>query len=292
MKMKCKKKITPIVVSAAALIALASCGKVTGLEKSLQPIQQKKQNLVNEGTYEAILTGVNTSVSGSTNGIASVSLSGDSVIFQVQVAGAPVAMHAQHIHTGTSCAGEDADTNGDGFVDATEASEISGDILIPLDADVNSQEAGADSFENGANYTYEQTGSLIEMINDLTSPDENPNDDVVKLPSGSTDVDFEGKVIEIHGVAANTNLPGTVKNTDSSKSPQEELPIACGVLRKVSDGNTGGSTTGGTTGETTGGSSGTTTGDTTGGTVTGGKGGGGSAEPLPGDVEDTTMISF
>ena len=51
--------------------------------------------------------------------------------------------------------------------------------------------------------------------------------------------------MEIHGVAANANLPDSVASADPNNSPEEELPIACGVLRR-SGGTTGG--TGGTNG--------------------------------------------
>lgn len=89
----------------------------------------------------------------------------------------------------------------------------------------------------------------------LTSPDSDPNDGIGKLPANTDSIGFDGaRVVEIHGVAANANLPDSVISADPNNSPEEELPIACGVLRR-SGGATGGTggTTGGTGGTTGGG---------------------------------------
>jgi hypothetical protein len=268
MKMTWRKNMTPLVFS-SALLALASCGA----DKNSKNVESAKQEQrqVEDGSFEASLTGLNSSVSGNPSGTAKVTVNGDSVTVRVMVNGAPVTMHAQHIHAGTSCPGMDADTNADGFVDDKEAAVVSGQVLIPLDADLNTQEGGSDNFDSGSSYTYNQTGSLSQMLADLTSPDTNPNDEVVKLPAGTTEVGFEGKVVEVHGVPDTQTLPATVVNGDPNKTPQEELPIACGILKKTNTGTTGG-TSGGTTGGTTGGS----TGDTTGGTVGGGGSTGGT----------------
>jgi hypothetical protein len=195
--------------------------------------QQPQQPQTEDGVYTAQLQGANTSVAGNTNGAVEVTVKGDNVTVRVQVAGAPVAMHAQHIHTGTACPTPANDTNADGIIDAVEAGTVSGKVLVPFDDDINSQDAGKDVYPTGPVYTYEKTGSHAQMISDLTLPDPNPADEAVKLPAGTTLIGLQGKVVEIHGVPPTTNLPSTVASDDPTKSPHQVLPIACGVLTKV-----------------------------------------------------------
>jgi hypothetical protein len=52
---------------------------------------------------------------------------------------APNLMAYQHVHTRSRCPPKAADLNNDGYIDAVEEGVFSGDILIPLDADLTKQ---------------------------------------------------------------------------------------------------------------------------------------------------------
>jgi hypothetical protein len=261
---KWNKTVGPLIFGTALLTFAASCGEKNQHAINKDVLSAQKQNQADQGTFTAELIGVNPSVANNPTGTAEVTVDGDDVTIKVEINGAPVTMHAQHIHDGFSCPQMSDDTNNDSILDDVEAGSVSGNILIPLDGDINSQDGGKDNFPNGGSYTYNQSGSYQQMLSDLTSGTSS-NPEETKLPAGSTEIGFEGKIVEIHGVPSDTQLPSTVTTSDPSKSPNEELPIACGVLTKSSGGTTGG-TAGGTTSGSTGGSDG--------GTTTGGKGGG------------------
>lgn len=266
MKKKMKlKAFTPVILGTCMLAFFAACGSDDDDNDSTTstPPTEEEQPTSQDGQYRAVLTPVNANVAGTAAGTAEFIISGDEFRALVNVSGAPDGEHMQHVHIGTSCAGPQADTNGDGFIDIVEASAASGKALIPLDADLSSQLAG-DTFPSGATYDYDQSTSFSILMADLRIPDTNPNDMLTKL-GPNDDLNLAGKVVEVHGVPADTTLPATVQSMDGM-SPQQTLPILCGVIERVD----GGTTTGGTgTGTTTGGT-GTTTGGT--GTTTGGTG--------------------
>ena len=275
MKKKSKlEKLTPFVLGTCMLTLVAACGSDdddSGSGTAQQPEQQSQ-----EGEYRVRLLPVNPTIanSGSATGEGTFTIQGDEFRAVMNVTGAPNAEHPQHIHVGNRCATAADDANGDGVIDAREASAATGSALVPLDADLRAQDAGENNNPTGAGYNYNESTSLQAMLADLRLPDTETSDDLVKLPVDE-DLNLAGKVVEVHGVPAETTLPGTVQGLDDSTA-QESLPILCGVIERVSDGGTG-TTTGGT-GTTTGGT-GTTTGDTgtttttgTTGTTTGGTG--------------------
>jgi hypothetical protein len=177
---------------------------------------------------------LNTSVgpSGGATGTARIEINGDQVTVQVDGQNvAPSAVHVQHVHAGTSCPDQSADTNNDGFVDVIEGVPAYGPILVPLDGDLNSQSAGGEGFpmanEQGT-FSYSQTASLETMLADLRAEDPNPEDPIVKL-GPNEDLNLGGRHIVIHGVSADTALPDTVA-TIADIPAAATLPIACGEL--------------------------------------------------------------
>lgn len=231
-----KKIFNTVLISTSLLCLLAGCGDDDDEAPVSNPAttgQQPQQPEPERGIFKATMSSINTTVAGNTSGAAEITINGDNITIRTQVNGAPVATHAQHIHIGTTCPTPANDTNGDGIVDGVEASAISGKVLIPLDDDINSQDAGKDVYPVGPVYLYDESGSYAQMLSDLTAADPNPNDPLVKLPAGSTQIGLVGKVIKIHGVPPTTNLPNTVASGDPTKSPHEDLPISCGVISKV-----------------------------------------------------------
>ena len=150
--------------------------------------------------------------------------------------------HEQHIHLGSACPTISNDDNNDGFLDAVEASTVSGKVLIPLDADLDTQESGMNTYpraNSAGNYRWTERTSLALLTSDLRAPDMNPEDDVIKLPADQ-DLSLEGRVVEVHGVSPIVELAETVQPADDRHA---KLPIACGVIRRVVGGGTTGSTT-------------------------------------------------
>ena len=263
MKKKSKlEKFTPFVIGTCMLTLVAACGSDdddSGSGSGADEQQERPQ----EGQYRVVLSPVNMNVAGSATGSGSFLIAGDEFSSTLQVDGAPSGTHIQHVHVGSRCATLGDDENGDGYIDAVEAGNISGGALIPLDSDLRSQEAGG-RYPSGASYSYNETTSFQTMLADLRLEDTNTNDILVKL-GADEDLNLEGKVVQIHGLPATTTLPPTVRGVDGL-SPQQALPILCGVITREEtqdDGSTTGDT-GSTTGDTgsTTGDTGSTTGDT------------------------------
>lgn len=237
--MKMNKIFNTLILSTMLAVLAVGCGDddngINGTvpDSTGQQPQQPQPPAPEKGVFAAQLSSANTSVAGNTAGAVEITVNGDDVTVRLQVTGSPIGVHAQHIHTGTACPTPANDANGDGIVDAVEATNVSGKVLIPFDDDINSQEAGKDVYPTGPIYTYTKSGSYAQIISDLTTTDPNPNDPFVKLPAGTTQIGLEGKVVEIHGVPPTTNLPNTVASADPTKSPHQQLPIACGVLTKI-----------------------------------------------------------
>lgn len=248
-KMKKKSKLdkfTPLVIGTAMLTLVAACGSDDDDNGSSQVPQQEQSQ---EGTYRVVLSPVNADVAGSAKGTGEFSIAGDEFRASMNVSDALAATHAQHIHIGTSCPSGASDTNQDSFIDVVEASTSAGGVLVPLDADLRSQDAGA-TYPAGANYNYVESASLLAMEVDLRLPDTDTSDIFVKL--GLDDpFTLEGRVVIVHGVPASTSLPPSVQGA-GDLSPQQALPILCGVITRVQEEETGTTSTTGTTGTTTG----------------------------------------
>jgi hypothetical protein len=265
MKKKSKlERLTPIVLGTCLLTFVAACGSDDDDSSSSTPQQQQQQQ---EGQYQVVFTPVNPNVAPTITGTGDFSLAGDNFEAKINVVGAPLASHPQFVFTGGACPSATSDTNGDGYVDIVEATTVAGNPFLPLDSDLRDQASGG-VFPLGMNYNYDESTSYQTMLADLHLPDTDTADLLAKL-GATEDLNLEGRVVMVHGIASSTTVPGTVVGA-GGLSPQQTLPIACGVVARVSTGTTTGTTTGdtGTTTGTTTGDTGTSTGTTTGDTGT------------------------
>lgn len=223
------KKFIPFALSLTLLGGVVSCGSDDDDDDDVVVPQLQEE----QGTFRATLSPLNTTIAGNTGGTVDFVIDGDSFKATAMVNGAPMALHAQHIHTGSSCPTMDADTNGDGFVDVTEGVPTYGPILVPLDGDLSSQEAGGSDFPSGKSYTYEQETSYAAMLGDLKLPDPNTEDAVAKL--GATELlALEGRHVVIHGVMESDDVPDSVASIADLPN-HVTLPIACGKIERVSE---------------------------------------------------------
>lgn len=254
--------------------------------------QEEEQS--DEGDFRVIVVPTNPVVVNNINTVNNINVEGDEIDINIFVRGVlRSGRHRQYVHRGRTCPTRVNDQNQDGYVDGVEASQAVGDILIPLDGDLETQESGIDTYRTSnmsGEYDYTERASYSRLLGDLRAPDLDPADNVGKLGPGE-ELNITSRVVVFYGLSLNIFLPPTVRGFPG-KTPHESFPIGCGPMQTqtlpttsggtfggTTDGGTsggstfggstiGGSTIGGTSGETAGGT--TTGGQTTGGTTTGG----------------------
>lgn len=194
----------------ASTLLLAACGGGGGGSSSNNPQFQQAEELLAEGKYRAYLRPMNTHVYGFiTSGMAEVEVKGNDFSVNIIMDDAPGVVHAQALHAGAECADATGDANGDGFVDVTEASAVSGGIQFRLDQDIAAPTEGS-VYPSGRAYTYRQSADVDDMKRNLDQ--------------------VTGRVVMIYGAPSGAPLPGSVASLDG-KSAQASLPIACGILK-------------------------------------------------------------
>jgi hypothetical protein len=217
-------------------LIISSCGKEQRkvIPKEITKPQENTSTWL-PGLYKADFTTLNPHLNGTLPGSATVLLKDDKIFFYLRLfAGKPRAWHQQAIRLGSRCPEKKDDTNGDGFIDIYEADLVWGSIVTPLDSDPGTQNSGRNFYPLGdlsGSYWYERIVNAQRFMADLQSTDSNPEDNIVKFPSDQI-FDFENKIVSILGIDEKTPLPETVA-TQGNKRAFQNLPIACGVIRKV-----------------------------------------------------------
>jgi hypothetical protein len=224
----------------ASLVTLVACGTDNDDDNNNSLFQEEQPAPIPalEGNFEFTLTGLNPQAAGNVSGNGLISIRGDEVVMQIDLNGAPAFVeHEQYIRLGSACQTISNDDNNDGFLDALEASAVSGQVIIPLDADLDSQESGMTTYpraNSSGNYRWIERTSLALMTSDLRAPDTNAVDKVVKLPANQ-ELILEGRVVQVHGVSPLVELPDSVQ---PEADRHAKLPIACGLIRRVRGGDT------------------------------------------------------
>lgn len=211
---------------AILFLLLVSCGKNNSKTAVVAQMQEAPQ----DGIFVVTTTSLNSSTHRS-SGLVKMTLEGDNFQGKVRLESGEDGIHMQHILMGSRCPTLADDLNRDGLIDVEETLKASGEILIPLDDDLSRQNPGKDLYPMNE-YLYIQNASFSLLLSDLQAVDEIINDKFVKLASGSR-FELSGRPVVIFGIAAGFTLPGTVKSF-GLWSKQESLPIACGVLQRIS----------------------------------------------------------
>jgi hypothetical protein len=143
----------------------------------------------------------------------------------VEMQNVPPGMHLQHLHGFADkpaiCPTVDADRNKDGVIDASEAHLYAGPGLIPL----NHQPAALDPtnrtypIASDNRFSYGRVMPASKLSSDLSA-------------RGYRGIHLEQRVVLLHGVAADTELPDSV-STLPGATRAESVPIACGVIVRV-----------------------------------------------------------
>lgn len=188
------------------------------------------------GIYAADLYPVNHNLHLDKVGIAAVHRDGDNFTTLVKIDyGQKGTTFKQAIYTGRRCPNINDDLNKDAYIDIEEARSAMGVITIPLDSNINSQQAGINEYPKGdpvtGKYFYETTASFERMFADLKIADENPTDNIIKLEP-QDGLTFPGRIVLIQGLSESVFLPTTAAATPG-ESAHKTIPVACGVLWKV-----------------------------------------------------------
>jgi hypothetical protein len=203
----------------SSLPFLFSCGKdkKSGNAPSTSPELYEQES---EGSYRAILRPLNNHLSGFLpTGSAEIEIAGDSVMVSTLLDDDAKVVHLQSIHRGTRCPNQSDDENADGVIDLSEAIKASGDVLIPLDRDLNSATLGENLYPSGSGFTYTEQASLTNLQKDVSE-------------RTGENLNLSGRAVLIHGVASFTTLPQTVR-TLRGLSQQNSVPVVCGILKRL-----------------------------------------------------------
>jgi hypothetical protein len=224
-----------------SLALLGACGGGGGGSASkpqvtVQPTQPDAQmETEGEGQFIAVFQPLNQTLSGSISGSATFSKEAEDLFIDVRFTGKnPALIQSQYIHVGGSCPTMANDTNGDGFIDVNESYAVTGQIFVPLDGDISSQDRGSATFpltDTYGAYSYYERTSYQRFFSDLQDGDLDPSDDIVKLGADKA-LAMNTRVVMIYGVPAEAILPPTV-STRGRLANFQTLPIACGVFTKV-----------------------------------------------------------
>jgi hypothetical protein len=141
----------------------------------------------------------------------------------------PNVVHTAYIHANNECPTPNSDTNGDGIVDATEASIVSGAPIIPLDFSLNTftTDLARPLVTGGSTLfpTADSTGALTYIGSGTLST---VQAEALRTAASSQWDPAQWSVI-VSGVDTSVTLPSTVQTTTGFTS-NESLPVACGVV--------------------------------------------------------------
>ncbi len=205
-------------LASLSLLTLVACGGGGGGGGGAQKQEAVPMTEATPGTYYAVLRPVNFHSNGFfPYGQATFTLSGDSLQVSTAMDDDQPVTHRQSLHIGSRCPSASDDTNGDTFIDYNEALAVVGQPIMPLDGDLNSQDAGAGMYPRGRGMTYNNSASLSKINADL-----------------GMNIGFEGRVVLVHGTAANSAFPSSIASFQN-EGANISLPVVCGVLSKVQD---------------------------------------------------------
>ncbi|NIS15914.1 MAG: hypothetical protein GWN14_02855 [candidate division Zixibacteria bacterium] len=200
-----------ILLTAGLIIASISCGA--------------EEELVDVTVYEAQIKPLNENLTGyQPDGNARLEILGDSITIIVNVSNLPPAMmHLQHYHgfvdgSEASCPTMEQDINQDSIVNLIETQQVAGVTLVPFHANPLSLQIATDTYPSADSMGYLSYQETISMDSLETR---------MRRKHGIMPLEFETRVVFIHGVNSATALPESVQSLEGVPA-YITLPIACG----------------------------------------------------------------
>jgi hypothetical protein len=188
-----------------------------------------------QGFYEAPIWPVNVNLHLKQIGVVGFSRLDDEARGLVKLNYGPRSVRVKiSILTARRCPNLNDDLNGDAFIDIEETKKMMGQVLIPLDDNLETQELGDfPATTSSGQLNYSQRASFDKLFLDLKAIDPLPMDDLIKLgpEDGFT---LPGRIVIIQGASSENLLPSTVA-TDDTGTAYQTLPVGCAVLWKVGD---------------------------------------------------------
>jgi len=160
------------------------------------------------------------------SGTASIMSENGDLTLMLEAEGLSPGMHLAHVHGfpepgpgESACPGEDADANGDGFVDLIETREAAGITMIPFSAEPASLIIQTDTYpaaDGSGQLSYRQTVDLSSLSAAVGSEHQTP-------------LAMARRVVFVHGVPEGTDLPDSVQSLEGVPA-HVTLPVACAEL--------------------------------------------------------------
>lgn len=227
-----RKSRWDIVMTVLFLISLISCNGNMGRNGGNGSEGTASDSDTTGTVYRAELKSLNDSVSGmKVNGTAAIRIKGDTMFISVMASGLqPGIMHLQHYHgfldgQDATCANMDQDTNGDGIIDLVETRGVSGITLVPFNENPAELELTAETYPEANEQGVVNYNDTV-LISELRS--------ALQEEFGTDSLKLENRVVYIHGVSEETELPESVQSLPDVPA-HVTLPVACGKLEKVDD---------------------------------------------------------
>lgn len=180
--------------------------------------------------YEADIVALNSHITGSeATGKATFTLENGQMQVVIDVKGVPANIeHWQHFHgfenaDDATCANTDSDANGDGIIDLMETEHNSGTTMVPFNDKPEELNIPTDTYpvaDEDGNYRYEATVNMAKL------------GDYFNAHFGDYDIHLDTRVLYIHGVPTDTDLPESVASLGDIPA-HVTLPIACGKIVRV-----------------------------------------------------------
>lgn len=216
------------------LLLLTACGKNDSPTSTTDQEREEEIKFRQLGdVYRAVLTPLNTNLSGSPSGIVEVKILEGKITVESAMTSTPEGVkHFQIIHERGNCPDQSHDSNQDGLIDIEEAQTQTGKMLIPLDDDLNRQDLGINYAPNAnewGNYVYKRSAPLKKLLSDLHSSEVPRHEYLAKL-SPDEELNLKSRTVVIYGVAPSEATQAQV--TFNGNTPEESLPIACGKFVK------------------------------------------------------------
>jgi len=183
--------------------------------------------------YQATIVPLNaTAIGTAAHGKAVLIVNGDRLTINLEMFDTPANIqHWEHFHgfpdgQPAEIATSALDVNHDGFVDLPETGAVSGTTMVPLNDAPHEMDIPNDAYpvaDAAGHFAYTKVVPLAAL------------DQQFKATFNDSDLALDKRVIYVHGVTDDLNLPDTVAGAVGHYSTHVTLPIAVGKVTLVSE---------------------------------------------------------